>query len=117
MLMRIAATFVLVVFAATANAQDLASGAMIQSAISGNTVRGAMDASGGYEEFYDSDGTIKGADYSGQWSVRGDRMCFVYDGNPASCWAARLDGTSIIWVGSTGDEGTGQILPGNPRGY
>lgn len=117
MFMRIAATVFFAFAAAGALAQGLASGADIQSAIAGNTVRGAMDASGGFEEFYTADGAIKGADYSGEWSVQDDRMCFVYDGNPASCWAARINGTSVTWVGSTGDEGTGQILPGNPKGY
>jgi hypothetical protein len=99
------------------SAQGLASGDAIRLAIAGNTVRGAMEASGGFEEFYDANGTIKGADYVGEWSVRGDRMCFVYDGNPASCWSMRVNGTSVTWVGATGEEGTGTILPGNPRGY
>jgi hypothetical protein len=111
------ALFGLVLAATAAFAQGLASGDAIMGAISGNTVRGSMDASGGYEEFYTEDGTIKGADYSGQWSIKGDRMCFVYDGNPASCWAVRIEGATVTWVGATGDEGTGAILPGNPSGY
>jgi hypothetical protein len=115
---RIAALSLLVLCIVTgANAQGLATGDGIRAAIGGNTVRGAMDASGGFEEFYDVNGTIRGPDYTGEWLVSGDRMCFVYDGNPASCWSMRFDGTAVIWVGATGEEGTGTILPGNPGGY
>lgn len=119
MFMRIATSIVFSFSLVTtvAHADGLASGDAIKAAIGGNTVRGAMDASGGYEEFYSADGKIKGADYSGEWSVKGDRMCFVYDGNPPSCWAVRLNDKSITWVGSTGNEGSGVILSGNPAGY
>lgn len=118
MAMRIALLIATVYLGATAaSAQGLASGDTIRATISGNTVRGAMEASGGFEEYYDADGTIKGADYTGQWSVKGNRMCFVYDGNPASCWSMRVDGNALTWIGATGEEGTGTVLPGNPRGY
>ncbi|WP_103332193.1 hypothetical protein [Pseudotabrizicola formosa] len=98
-------------------AQDLASADAIRAAIVGNTVRGSMVASGGFTEYYAPDGAIRGPDYSGQWSIDGNRMCFGYDGNPASCWAVRVSGRSVVWVGSAGDEGTGTILPGNPNNY
>lgn len=98
-------------------AQDLASAEAIRAAIAGNTVRGAMVASGGFTEYYAPDGSIRGPDYSGQWSIDGNRMCFGYDGNPASCWAVRITGRSVVWVGSGGDEGTGTILSGNPNNY
>lgn len=100
-----------------AQAQQLATADAIKGAIAGNTVRGSMQASGAFEEFYAPDGKIHGADYAGEWSLKGDRMCFAYDGNPASCWAVRLNGRDLVWVGSGGDEGTGIILPGNPNGY
>lgn len=100
-----------------AAAQQLASGDTIRGAVSGNTVRGTMQASGGFEEFYAPDGTIRATDYSGEWSIQGDRMCFAYDGNPASCWRVRVNGRDLVWVGPSGDEGTGTILPGNPNGY
>jgi len=100
-----------------ADAQGLATDETIRAAIAGNTVRGAMDASGGFEEYYDADGTIRGSDYNGEWTTQGNRMCFVYDGNPPSCWSMRINGSSVTWVGATGDEGTGAILPGNPGGY
>jgi hypothetical protein len=100
-----------------AHAQELATADAIRGAIAGNTVRGSMQASGAFEEFYSPDGKIHGADYSGEWSLKGDRMCFAYDGNPASCWGVRLNGRDLVWVGPVGDEGTGIILPGNPNGY
>lgn len=98
-------------------AQDLASADAIRAAIIGNTVRGSMVASGGFTEYYAPDGSIRGPDYAGQWSIRGSQMCFGYDGNPASCWGVRVNGRQVVWVGSGGDEGTGTILPGNPNGY
>lgn len=98
-------------------AQDLAPGAAIKSAIAGNTVRGSMAASGGFEEFYAADGVIRGPDYTGEWTIQGNRMCFAYDGNPASCWGVRLTGGQIVWVGPAGDEGTGSIVPGNPNNF
>ncbi len=100
-----------------ATAQELASGEAIRGAVAGNTVRGSMVASGGFEEFYTADGTIRGPDYTGQWTIKGNQMCFAYDGNPASCWGVRLNGRQMIWVGSVGDEGTGTILPGNPNKF
>lgn len=99
------------------SAQDLASGEAIRSAVAGNTVRGSMIASGAFVEFYAADGLIRGPDYTGLWSIDGNRMCFAYDGNPASCWAVRLSGRDLIWVGSQGEEGSGTILPGNPNNY
>ena len=101
----------------TGAAQDIASADTIRSAIIGNTVRGSMVASGGFTEYYAPDGSIRGPDYGGQWSISGNQMCFGYDGNPASCWAVRVNGRQVVWVGTGGDEGTGTILPGNPNGY
>jgi hypothetical protein len=98
-------------------AQDLATGDAIRAALAGNTVRGAMVASGGFVEYYAPDGTIRAADYSGAWTIKGNRMCFGYDGNPPSCWGVRLSGRQVVWVGTGGDEGTGTILPGNPNAY
>ncbi len=103
--------------AVPASAQDTASASDISAAIAGNTVRGAMVASGGFEEYYGTDGSIRGADYAGAWSVAGNRLCLAYDGNPASCWSVRLSGRNLVWVGASGDEGTGVILPGNPNNF
>jgi len=103
--------------AAPAGAQELAPGDAIRAAVSGNTVQGSMSASGAYTEFYAPDGTIRGADYAGSWSVDGDRMCFAYGADPATCWGVRLSGDGVTWVSDAGDEGTGTIMPGNPNGW
>ena len=110
-------SFVFALLALPASAQELASGNAIRSAISGNTVQGSMQASGGYTEFYAADGTIKAADYAGEWSISGDKMCFAYGEDPAQCWAARIAGGQITWVGVAGDEGTGRIVAGNSNGF
>jgi hypothetical protein len=97
-------------------ATDLATGDAIRGAISGNTVQGSMSASGAYTEFYAADGTIKGADYAGTWTVEGDTMCFAY-GEAPDCWSVRLAGDQVTWVKDGVDGGTGTILPGNPNGW
>lgn len=99
-----------------AHAQELAKGADITAAIAGNTVQGSMLASGAYTEFYAADGTIKGADYTGTWSVEGDKMCFNYGETP-DCWNVRIDGEAVTWVQDGVDDGTGTIVKGNPNNF
>jgi hypothetical protein len=100
-----------------AAAQDMASGETIRKAVAGNTMRGTLAASGGFEEFYAKDGSIRAADYAGQWSISGNRMCFTYDGEPPSCWSLQLGGANVTFFGKGGEEGSGIILPGNPKNY
>lgn len=108
------ATFLLLIAATPALA---ASGAEIQAAVSGNTVQGNMDSSGAYAEFYAADGTIKGKDYTGRWSVEGDAMCFEYQGTPKDCWNVEISGDQVRWLKSGASLGTGTILPGNANGF
>lgn len=109
--------FVFIALATPATAQDMATGAAIRAAISGNTVQGSMSASGAYTEFYAADGAIKGKDYTGNWSVDGDKMCFAYGTDPASCWGVQIIGDQVTWVADGGPEGTGTIVTGNPNGF
>jgi hypothetical protein len=97
-------------------AQTMVTGDQIKAAISGNTVQGSMVAGGAYTEFYQVDGLIKGADYTGKWNVKDDQMCFDY-GDGASCWSVRLEGVTVTWVKDGVDDGTGTIVIGNPNGY
>jgi len=76
-----------------------------------------MAASGAYTEYYGADGVIKARDYTGWWSVKGDAMCFSYGDDPETCWAVRLSGNAVTWVGDGGDEGSGTIEAGNPNGF
>ncbi|MGL4235026.1 hypothetical protein [Tabrizicola sp.] len=99
-----------------AAAEEMATGAEITAAISGNTVQGSMSASGAYTEFYAEDGTIKGADYTGKWAIEGDTMCFTYDAAP-DCWNVRIEGDAVTWVQNGADGGTGTIVPGNPNNF
>lgn len=101
----------------SANAQTTSSGAGIASAISGNTLKGTMAASGGFEEFFAVDGQIRSNDYSGSWTIDGKRLCLSYDGDPASCWELVIDGANVTWIGRYGEEGSGIIIPGNPKGF
>ena len=63
-----------------------------------NTVQGNMDATGAYAEFYDADGTIKAADYTGEWSIEGDTMCFAYTETPTECWKLIGRATGRGWL-------------------
>jgi hypothetical protein len=100
-----------------AAAADMATSDAITAAISGNTVQGSMTTSGAYTEFYAADGVIKGKDYTGTWTVDADKMCFAYGTDPATCFGVKIAGDQVTWVGATGDEGTGTILPGNPNNW
>ncbi|MBZ8119229.1 hypothetical protein KUD11_11300 [Roseovarius sp. LXJ103] len=106
----------LTLVAAPAWAHDAATGEEIMAAISGNTVQGSMVESGAYTEFYDADGTIKGADYTGTWSVENDQMCFAYGEAPA-CWSVHIEGDMVTWINDGNEDGTGTLVPGNPNEF
>lgn len=112
----ILATLSILPFSA-ATAADLATGQEISDAISGNTVQGSMEASGVYTEYYTADGMVRGADYTAQWMIEGDTMCWVYEGSEKDCWNASVDGDQIGWVQGGETLGTGTILPGNPNNF
>lgn len=111
------ALILLFLMAPPALAETPASADALRAAIIGNTVEGAMAASGAYAEFYAPDGTIHAADYAGHWEIRGAEMCFDYGDGPAGCWQAVISGAAVTWIGPTGEEGSGRILPGNPAGW
>lgn len=109
-----AAFMAMVPFAAFA--ETLATENQIMTAVSGNTVQGNMVAAGAYTEFYQADGVIRGADYTGQWSVKENQMCFDY-GEGADCWSVRIAGLAVTWGKAGADGGTGTIVAGNPNNY
>ena len=105
------------VLAAGNAALAAATGDQIRAAIADSTVQGNMDASGPYAEFYAADGTIKGKDYTGQWSVEGDAMCFAYEGTPKECWSVEISGDQVRWLKDGASQGTGTLLKGNANGF
>lgn len=94
-----------------------ATGDQIRAAISDSTVQGNMDASGPYAEYYAPDGTIRGKDYTGQWSVEGDTMCLAYQGTPKECWSVEISGDQVRWIKNGASQGTGTIVKGNANGF
>lgn len=104
-------------YATPAFAQDAATADQIRAALSGNTVIGAMAASGAYTEYYAPDGTIRAADYAGRWAINGNSMCFTYGDEAATCWAVQLQDDQVTWMVNGAAEGTGTILPGNPNSW
>jgi hypothetical protein len=69
-----------------------------------------------YAELCGADGTIRAAGCTGTRSIEGDRMCFDYGEGP-SCWGVAIAGDQVTWLGETGPEGTGTLVPGNPNGF
>jgi len=102
--------------AAPVLAADLATGDEIRAAVAGNTISGGMSDGTAYAEFYEPDGTIKAADYTGEWSVTDNAMCFDY-GEGATCWGVVIDGEMVTWMQDGMSEGTGTIASGNVNGF
>lgn len=95
------------------------SGAEIAKIIAGNTVQGTMASGGPYREFYLPDGTLRGSNYDGRWSVVGDTLCFNYDPKTeAQCWGARISRSGeISWMKDDIVDGSGVVQPGNPGNF
>lgn len=95
------------------------SGPEIATLIAGNTVVGNMAAGGPYEEFYLPDGTLRGSNYDGKWSVVDDTLCFVYDEtSPAQCWGASLTSAGeVLWLKNGVIDGNGVVRSGNPSQF
>ena len=104
------------VLAAGSAAFAAATGDQIRAAISDSTVQGSM-VGGPYAEYYAPDGTIRGKDYTGQWSVEGDSMCFAYHSTPKECWNVELNGDQVRWIKNGASQGTGTIVRGNANGF
>ena len=103
--------------AGSAQADEVATGDQIRSAIAGNTVQGSMVSSGKYSEFYAADGVIKGKDYTGKWTIENNTMCFQYGTDPATCYAVGIAGDQVTWIKDGKPDGTGTIVKGNPNNF
>jgi hypothetical protein len=108
---------ILVAGIAPARATDMMTGSEIKTLLAGNTVTGAMDESGSYSEFYQSDGVIKGDGYVGAWTVSEDSACFQYGDDARKCLRVGRNGEQIQWFNGRRVAGTGMILLGNPNNY
>jgi hypothetical protein len=93
-----------------------ATGDQIRAAISDSTVQGNM-MSGPYAEYYAPDGTIRGKDYTGRWTIEDDAMCFAYQDTPKECWSVELNGDQVRWIKDGASQGTGTIVKGNANGF
>lgn len=122
--MRLPYPFLLLAFAVSASMRTLAAdppplatGAQIRQAVSGHTVEGNMVGTGRYTEFYAADGSVRAKDYRARWSVEGDSMCWVYEGQPKDCWQVSLKGDQIGWMKRGKILGSGTRVQGNPNRY
>lgn len=115
--MRTLSIFTVLMLAAPAYAQDLATGDAIKMAVSGNTIRGDMTSSGPYAEFYAEDGAIKGDGYTAAWTIEGNAMCFVYDDTAPDCWSVSINADQVTWIKDGVAGGTGTIVAGNANNF
>jgi hypothetical protein len=104
--------------AASVADEMMLNGDQIKSTVSNMTVEGKMNDGMAYSEFYGADGTIKGKDYTGKWTVEGNEMCFVYGTDPKkSCYGIQKTADGIAWIEDGKSEGTGVVTQGNVRNY
>jgi len=95
---------------------QMLSGAEIREVIAGNTVVGSMADGTEYAEFYAADGTVRGADYTGDWTIDGDRMCFDYPAGE-TCYRVAVEGDTVSWMIDGEVKGTGTLREGNPKSF
>jgi hypothetical protein len=94
------------------------SGDKIKAILSDTTVEGTMSDGSTYSEFYQADGTIKGKDYKGQWTIEADAMCLVYGTDPKkTCFQVGQNAKGIDWLKDGKVDGTGTVSKGNINKY
>jgi hypothetical protein len=93
------------------------SGEEIESTLIGNTVVGMMDDGHDYAEYYVQGGLILAEDYTAQWSIDGDRMCFDYSRADKTCFGVGLQRGEVVWMQDGEAVGKGHILDGNAHGF
>lgn len=98
-------------------AGEALSGDKIKALVSDATVEGKMNDGMAYAEYYDADGTIKGKDYTGKWTVEGDSMCFVYGADPKKCYQIGETADGIEWMLDGKVDGTGKVTKGNVKNF
>jgi len=95
-----------IVATSTAALAGTLSGDEIRTMIVGNTMAGLEDGSN-YEEYLNPSGTIAGSvdakEYSGQWKITGNQICFTYSVKQAvwDCGTVTLRNDRIIFEDGT----------------
>ncbi len=113
----IAPVAIAALIAGSAVAQDAPTAVEIAAAVSDHTYQGSMSAGGsGFAEYYASDGSIRGLDYTGIWRTEDGTMCFNY-GQGDRCFGISIDGPSMVMYKDGQIDGNGMLVPGNPQNY
>ena len=97
-----------IVALSTAAFAETLSGNQIRNLLAGNTMIGVQDGSP-YEEYLSPSGMISGGtgaeDYSGQWKITGNQICFMYGGDESTggwdCSTVTLRNNRIIFEDGT----------------
>ena len=88
------------------------------NALVGNTVVGKLEGQD-FVDYYLTDGKVKsmveGQVVTGQWSLEGEKICFVYPNEPKECYAMEVVGDSATFTDPSGIGIRTQILKGNAR--
>ncbi|QDC08138.1 hypothetical protein FHY55_02270 [Oceanicola sp. D3] len=93
-------------------------GAVVQQALSGASIVGALSDGTSYCEFHDPGGLVVGRDtevYAGNWRMNGDSICYTYTGEAPDCQFVQINGTRAVFVDMLGGTtlSQGNIVPGN----
>ena len=95
------------------NASEKHSAEEISKAVSDHSYQGSMlEPNSGFNEYYAPDGTIHGADYTGEWTTKEGEMCFAYGQEP-TCYAVSIDGPSMVLRQDGVIKGNGMLIQGN----
>jgi len=110
----VAALALLVALAAPARALETLKAEAIETIMSDATLQGSMSDGTPLNEYYDPDGTLRGVDFTGTWSVEDDTLC-VERAGPESrvCYGVGGNELAIFWVLEGKIVGQGAVLRGN----
>jgi hypothetical protein len=97
--------------------QEILMGSEIQGLIIGNTLTGETVKHGAFSYFYNKDGTIRGADYQGTWTIKDNALCLKSAGDETTprCWKFGRDGDGFQLILNGNVVGTGSVVRGNPN--
>lgn len=101
-----------------AAALEALGGDRIKAIVGGATIEGSMNDGTRYSTYYAPDGTLRGADYAGKWTVEDDTLCLAYDDvEGEACFQVGGNEQGIMLMRDGKVAGQGAVTKGNVRAY
>ncbi len=97
--------------------------AQIRDLVAGNTISVVTKSLAPAEGYMDPDGAIRGqrngADFTGSWAIKDNRLCFDLPGNDFDiCRTVAKDGDEVLMFDESGSPaGRLTVEAGNPNGW